>query len=147
MAPEAHDTSQPKTNRVDIWSLGCILYRMFAGKLLFNDPVQVWKYALTASSSLLALDSISLSIPCVSFLHHILQPLPEDRPSAEDCLKKAWIMSQASGLEYSIGKDLYTRLSKISQQAPNVHSFPDIVANLAVENSSIPSEPLVAIGS
>ncbi|PUU77868.1 kinase-like domain-containing protein [Tuber borchii] len=141
MAPEAHDTSQPKTNRVDIWSLGCILYRMFAGKLLFNDPVQVWKYALTASSSTLALDNIGLSIRCVSFLHDILQPIPEDRPSAEDCLKKAWIMSQASELEYSIGNDLYTRLSEIGHPAPNVHSFPDIVANLTVDSSSTPRRP------
>ena len=138
MAPEAHDTSQPKTNRVDIWSLGCVLYRMFAGKLLFNDPVQVWKYALTASSSPLALDNIGFSIRCVSFLRGILQPIPEDRPSADDCLKKTWIMSQVLEPEYSIGEDLYTRLAKISYQAPNVHSFPDIVANLAVESSSIP---------
>ena len=138
MAPEAHDTSQPKTNRVDIWSLGCVLYRMCAGNLLFNDPVQVWKYALTASSSPLALDNLGLSIFCVSFLHDILQPIPEDRPSAEDCLKKPWIMSQVSELEYSIGSDHYTKLSIISHQAPNVHSFPDMIANQAVESSSIP---------
>ncbi|PUU77867.1 kinase-like domain-containing protein, partial [Tuber borchii] len=138
MAPEVHDTSQPKTNRVDIWSLGCVLYRMVAGKLLFNDPFEVMKYALTTSASLLALDNIGLSIPGVSFLYDILQPIPEDRPSAEDCLKKAWIMSQASELEYSIGNDLYTRLSNISHRAPNVHSFPDIIANLAVGSSSRP---------
>ena len=138
MAPEMHETSKPKTNRVDIWSLGCILYRMLAGNLLFNDPVQVWKYTLSASTSPLALGNIGLSIPCVSFLHDILQPIPEDRPSAEDCLKKAWIMSEVPELEYSIGQDLYTRLSLISHQAPNVHSFRDIVANRAVESSLVP---------
>jgi len=120
---------------------------MFAGNLLFNDPVQVWKYALTASSSLLALDNIGLSTPCVSFLHDILQPIPEDRPSAEDCLKKAWITTEVPRPEYSIGKDLHIRLAKISHQAPNVHSFLDMIANRAVESSSIPWEPLVAIGS
>ena len=134
MAPEVHDTSQPKTNRVDIWSLGCILYRMFAGNLLFTDPVQVWKYALTASSSLLALDNIGLSIPCVFFLRDVLQPIPEDRPSAEDCQKNAWIMSEVPAPEYSIGNDLYTKLLKISHRAPNVHSFPDMVANRAVDS-------------
>ena len=137
MAPEMHDTSQPKTNRVDIWSLGCVLYRMLAGNLLFNDPVQVWKYALTASSSPLALDNIGLSIPCVSFLHDALQPIPEDRPSAEDCQKKAWIVGKVPGPEYASGKDLYTRLSEINQGAPNVHSFLDMVANRAVDSSSI----------
>ena len=110
---------------------------MFAGNLLFNDPVQVWKYALTAFPSLLALDNIGLSIPCISFLHEILQPIPEDRPSAEDCLKKAWITSEVPGPEYSIENDLYTRLSKISHRAPNVHSFPDMVANRAVDGGSV----------
>ena len=147
MAPEAHDTSQLKTNRVDIWSLGCVLYRMFTGNLLFNDPVQVWKYALNASSSPLALDNIGLSIFCVSFLHDILQPIPEYRPSAEDCLKKAWMTSQVPEPEYSIGNDLYTRLSNISHRAPNVYSFPAMIANQAVESSSIPWEPLVVISS
>jgi len=138
MAPEVHDTSTPKTNRVDIWSLGCVLYRMLAGNLLFNDPFEVLRYALTASSSPLPLGNKSFSIPCVFFLRDILQPVPEDRPSAEDCLKKTWITNEAAEPEYSIGKDLYSRLSKINCRAPNVHSFPDVVANRAADGGSVP---------
>ncbi|PUU77878.1 kinase-like domain-containing protein [Tuber borchii] len=142
MAPEVHDTSQPKTNRVDIWSLGCVLYRMLAGNPLFNDPVEVWKYSSTASFSPSVLDNICLSAPCVSFFHDILQPIPEDRPSAEDCLKKAWITDEVLGPEYTIRKELYTRLSKINQRAPNVHSFPEMVpANQSVNSSSVSSKP------
>ena len=137
MAPEVHDTSKPKSNKVDIWSLGCVLYRMFAGNLLFNDPTDVFKYALTASSSPLPLENIGLSTPCVSFLRDLLQPVPEDRPSAEDCQKKHWITDGVAEPEYSIGKDLYARLSKINGRAPNVHSFPDMVANLAADSSSV----------
>ena len=137
MAPEAHDTSQPKTNRVDIWSLGCVLYRMLTGNRLFNDPLEVFKYALTASSSPLPLESFNLSIPCVSFLHDILQPVPEDRPSAEDCQNKLWVTNEVAEPEYSIGKDLYARLSKINHSAPNMHSFPDIAANQAADSSSV----------
>ncbi|PUU77872.1 kinase-like domain-containing protein [Tuber borchii] len=138
MAPEVHDTSKPKTNRVDIWSLGCVLYRMCTGNLLFKDANEVLKYFWTASSSPLALDNIGFSIPCVSFLRDILQPAPKDRSSAEDCLKNAWIMSEVLEPDYSIGEALYTRLSNISHRAPDVHSFPDIVANLAVESGSVP---------
>ena len=104
---------------------------MFAGGLLFNDPFEVLRYALAASSSPLPLDNIGLSAPCVSFLRDILQPIPVDRPSAEECQKKAWIMSEVPAPEYSIGKDLYSRLSKLNRRAPNVHSFPDMVANPA----------------
>ena len=148
MAPEVHDTSKPKTNRVDIWSLGCVLYRMLAGNLLFNDPFEVSRYALTAFSSPLALDNLGFSIPCVSFLCDTLQPIPEHRPSAEDCQKKAWIMSEVPTPEYSIGQELYTKLSKIDTRAPSVHSFPDMVANRTADTAdtiSIPWEPLGAI--
>ncbi|PUU77879.1 kinase-like domain-containing protein [Tuber borchii] len=134
MAPEMHDTSKPKTNRVDIWSLGCVLYRMFAGHLLFEDAFQVLKYA--ASPSPLAFDNVGLSILCISFLRDTLQPIPKNRPTAEDCLKKTWITNGIRVPEYSIGKDLYTRLSKINQQAPNVHPPPDTVANRAADSSS-----------
>ena len=114
------------------------MYRMFTGNLLFKDSFEVLKYSLTASSSPLVLDHIGFSIPCVSFIGEMLQPIPENMPSAEDCQKKAWIMNEVPGSEYSIGRDLYTRLSKINQQSPNVHSFPDIVANLLVDSTSVP---------
>ena len=140
MAPEVHDTSTLKTNRVDIWSLGCVLYRMFAGNLLFNDPFEVLRYALTAPSSPLPLGNKGFSIPCVSFLCDTLQPVPEDRPSAEDCQKKPWITNEVAEPEYSIGKSLYSRLSKINCRAPTVHSFPEVVANRAAESSSVPCE-------
>jgi len=50
MAPEVDDTSIPNTNKVDIWSLGCILYRMITGSPLFNDRRDVLRYAKRASS-------------------------------------------------------------------------------------------------
>ncbi|PUU73944.1 kinase-like domain-containing protein [Tuber borchii] len=127
MAPEMDDTSIPKTNRVDIWSLGCILYRMFAGSPLFPTRLGFYRYVMAASSPPLEVKNLDFSVSCVSFLGDVLQPEPGDRPSAEDCLKKAWIMNKTPGSEYSIGRDLYATLSEIKLGAPNVHSFSDIV--------------------
>ena len=133
MAPEVHDTSKPKTNRVDIWSLGCVLYRMFAGSPLFNDPFEVWKYAMIPSSPLPVVENLGFSIACENFLHDVLRPNPEDRPSAVECLKKDWIIRKSSASAYSIGRDLHTKLSKIQLAAPNVDTFSDMVTNQAAE--------------
>lgn len=36
MSPEVAMRAQPYTSEIDMWSLGCILYRMFTGTLIFN---------------------------------------------------------------------------------------------------------------
>jgi len=130
MAPEVEDTLNPKTNRVDIWSLGCIMYQMLAGSPLFNSRREVWMYYDIKSSPPQAVGNRGFSVSCVSFLGDVLQPEPRDRPSAEDCLKKPWIMNKTPGLGYSIGSDLYGRLAKILRAAPDIDSFSDMVADL-----------------
>ena len=132
MAPEVEDTSNPKTNRVDIWSLGCIMYQMLAGSPLFNSRREVWRYSDSSSSPPQAVRNRGFSFPCVDFLGDVLQPEPRDRPSAEDCLKKTWITNKTSGSGYSIGSDLYNRLTKILRAAPDIHSFSYMVADRAV---------------
>jgi len=118
MAPEMDDTEIPKTNRVDIWSLGCILYRMFAGSPLFPTTRRLYGYALAGSSPPPEVKNAGFSVSCVNFLSDVLQPEPEDRPSAEDCIKKAWITNKASSPEHPIGRDLYSRLTEIERAAP-----------------------------
>jgi len=139
MAPEIDDTMVPKTNRVDIWSLGCILYRMFAGSPLFPTRFSTFKYIMTGSSLPPEVEKAGFSVSCVNFLRDVLQPEPGDRPSAEDCLKKAWIMNKNSGPEYSIGWDLYSTLFKIKLAAPNVDTFSEMVADRVAENASASS--------
>jgi len=108
---------------------------MVTGNPLFKDPVEVWKYALIASSSPLVVENIDLSALCVSFLRNILQPGPEDRPSAEACLRKAWIMNEVAGSEYIIGKDLCTRLLNVKLRAPDIDSFSHVVAKRVADRT------------
>lgn len=128
MAPEMLDTSIPKTNKVDIYSLGCILFRMLAGCLLFRDLSEVYKYAMTTSTPTLTFQSLGLSTQCMNFLTDILQPSPDDRPSAKACLEGTWIMNTTPRSIYSIGKDLYTSLSMVNVGAPNIDTFVETVA-------------------
>jgi len=129
MAPEVEDTSTPKTNRVDTWSLGCILYRMVAGSPLFISHRDVWRYGLGESSPPSVVKNSGFSIPCVDFLRDVLQPSPEDRPSAEGCLKMGWIMSGDLGSGGRIGLDIYRRLSKIKLVAPDIDTFSHTVTD------------------
>ena len=122
MAPEVDDTSVLKTNRVDIWSLGCILYRMVTGSPLFNSRRDVLSYADRESSPPWAVRNRNFSVTCEDFLRDVLQVSPGNRPNAESCLKKPWITTETSGSEYSIGLDLCNRLAKIQCAAPDAEN-------------------------
>ena len=143
MAPEMLDTSKNKTNRVDIWSIGCTLYRMSAGSPLFKGLHELYEYAATASAPPLALENKGLSPTCMKFLHEVLQPTPKDRPSAEACLENAWIVNDVPGSQYSIGKDLSTRLFKIQLRAPDIDSLSDMVTDLGADNPSLKSSSTI----
>jgi len=135
MAPEMDDTEIIKTNTVDIWSLGCILFRMIAGCPPFLHRRKVHDYAIIASSPPESVKNRGFSVPCEDFLRDVLQPNPKDRPSAEACLKMAWITSEGFGSEYAIGRDLYSRLAKIKSAAPDADTFSDAVAHRAANNT------------
>ncbi|KAG0124128.1 kinase-like domain-containing protein [Tuber indicum] len=135
MAPEMDDTSKIKTNRVDIWSLGCILYRMVAGGPLFKGRQDVWRYAMKACSPPTAVENLGLSVPCLNFLRDILQLDPSNRPSAEACLGLPWIANKDPKSGNTIGGDLYNRLYKIEVSAHDVDSFSDVTANWSPGNT------------
>ncbi|RPA92709.1 kinase-like protein [Choiromyces venosus 120613-1] len=145
MAPEMDDTSKPKTNRVDIWSLGCVLYRMVAGRNLFSGRNEVFRYSIREASPPQVIEKLGLSVAGLNFLRDVLQADQKDRPSAEVCLKMAWITNMSPESMYSISRDLYNRLAKIKNEAPDIDSFiytaRSQVVNPSAPERGFPSSP------
>ena len=109
---------------------------MVAGSPLFNSRRDVFMYAEVALSPPLAVRKEGLSIACEEFLRKVLQPSPENRPSAEGCLNTAWITTnKAPGSAHTIGRGLYTRLSEIKLKAPNIDSLSDMIGNRVVDSA------------
>ncbi|KAI9649891.1 hypothetical protein NHQ30_002475 [Ciborinia camelliae] len=89
---QSSDTADSYTNSVDIWSLGVISFLILTGETLFKDQRRLRKYVTGTfpfpSPTLLA---NNVSQEACSFIHDLLAPTPEDRPTASDCLQKLWL--------------------------------------------------------
>ncbi|KAF9736314.1 hypothetical protein PMIN06_012033 [Paraphaeosphaeria minitans] len=102
MAPElqnewikdAHPQSRIRPNdilygsEVDIWAYGCTIYEMATGFPPFHRTVQ-WDLPETGVP---VLEGERYSDALKQFISFILQPSPEDRPTADDVLKHPFIV-------------------------------------------------------
>ncbi|KAL7915175.1 kinase-like domain-containing protein [Trichoderma velutinum] len=77
------------TEAIDLWSLGCILYRMIVGEKLFQDDWQaVYKYTDTVHG--LSAVAGKLNANGTDLLKSLIAIDPNDRPTAEEALLHAW---------------------------------------------------------
>jgi serine/threonine protein kinase len=98
MAPEMlnyldddNDTGE-YTNAVDLWAVGCIVYRLVTGKVPFPPGRLLMKYC--SDKSLFPLDPLfdcDIKSDGAKFIRELLAPYPDDRPSASEALKHSWI--------------------------------------------------------
>ena len=82
------------TNSVDIWSLGCVIYELLLGTKLFGSDFDLYRYFYGIWP--LPEDRLrGLSPPTddtgISLLNAMLAIKPEDRPTAADALRHAWL--------------------------------------------------------
>jgi len=89
-SPELLSEDRPSfNNKVDIWSLGCILYELAIGKKAFSSDYALVSYQLSGTGLEVNLDD-SFDEPtrdCITkHIHQTLQIEPSSRPSAASLL-------------------------------------------------------------
>jgi len=82
------------TSAIDLWSLGCIIYRIVTGAVPFPSLLYLKNYCRDPSK-------VPLNVPPAmeearKFVQTLLMPHPEKRPLAKAALKSTWL----TGSEY-----------------------------------------------
>jgi serine/threonine protein kinase len=109
MAPEADD-SDGHTTSVDLWALGCVVYRMVTGGLPFPTVYEVNCYRFGKRAfPCQELELVNFSNAGLAFIESLLKPDPEKRTTAELALKSDWITCGPSGFQVTTSLESYLR--------------------------------------
>lgn len=103
LAPEVlarkHDNTRSivYSDKVDIWSIGCMIYVLLTGYLPFPQNTQdaLYKSILNGEFSTDMLRENEASSDAIDFITSILKVDPNARPSAEDALQLPWLREEA----------------------------------------------------
>ncbi|KAF8246422.1 kinase-like protein, partial [Wilcoxina mikolae CBS 423.85] len=132
LAPEVLSPSSATTytTAVDLWALGCILYRMVVGKTLFSKYEDIMEIGdgkkFTDFSQFQAdLDIVDITDSGVEFMKGLIQPDPKQRTTAKNALKSNWIVSKSPRFQITQRQEgcLHARRQPIDLQ-PNEEGPP-----------------------
>lgn len=94
---DSQDTDEDEySNAVDIWAVGCIVFKLIAKKPPFPPGASLRKYCSNQELFPSEVIAACTSSSCVEFLKRVLTPEPVQRPLAREALEEPWITSDSS---------------------------------------------------
>lgn len=77
------------TNAIDLWSVGCIVYRLASGVV----PFPVWPSLYEYCKGEIEFPPLPLALSLIgaNFVKHLLEPHPKNRPTAQGALGHIWM--------------------------------------------------------
>jgi len=88
LVPELEETSE-YTSAVDLWSLGCIIYRIVTGAVPFPNHLDLKNYCKDPSKVLFKMPPTMENAK--EFVQGLLTPHPAGRPLAGAALESTWL--------------------------------------------------------
>ncbi|CAD8145301.1 unnamed protein product [Paramecium pentaurelia] len=91
IAPEVL-RNKPYDQKIDIYSIGVILFTLFTGSLPFvgNSTIEIYQNNLQAKINASQLKQINITDKAKQFVFSLLNENPEKRPTAQEALKHEW---------------------------------------------------------
>ncbi|KAH8597417.1 kinase-like domain-containing protein [Bisporella sp. PMI_857] len=97
--PGIDPQSSGYTNAIDLWGLGCIIYRLASGVVPFPVGPSLYQYCVKQLA--FPSHSLPLSLSGTNFTMDLLRPCPSSRPTAVQALNHIW-MSMNGFFIYSL---------------------------------------------